>query len=519
MPSEAPRRGRRARHAEHAAPLPLDERPVWRGLPGGRYKPLSDAEVARVHETALTLLDDIGLASAIPEMVDLVGARGGRLTDQGRLLFPRALVEEVIAGLRRDVVLHGQRPGQELDLSDARVHVGSGGASPNIVDLETGRYREATLKDLYDVARLVDALDHIHFYNRSLVARDVADPVSFDVNTAYAIMCGTSKPLGTSFSEPESVRRAFAMFCHAAGGRERFLAKPFCTLLSCHVVPPLRFAEDACRSLAEGVRLGLPVQLVAAGQAGATAPAPLAGSVAMSVAETLAGAVFCYLIDPRAQVILAPKPLVSDLRTGSMSGGSGEQAVLMAASAQMINHYGLPSSVMAGMTDSKIPDAQHGYEKGYTVTLAAHAGANYISQSCGMQASLLGCSFEGYVIDNDMLGAILRTVRGLEVNDETLSIETVREVVSGPGHFLGHPQTIAGMTRDYLYPQVADRASPSDWEDRGASDIRQRAIVRTREILGGHFPDHVPEAADKLIRDIEDIALPRRAMGPALAAE
>ena len=89
-----------------------------------------------------------------------------------------------------------------------------------------------------------------------------------------------------------------------------------------------------------------------------------------------------------------------------------------------------------------ISDTQSGYEKGYTVSLAAHSGANLIYESAGMHASLLGCCLESYVIDNDMLGAINRTVRGVEVNDETLSIDPIREVcLNGPGHYLGHEQT------------------------------------------------------------------------------
>ncbi|MDX1576808.1 MAG: trimethylamine methyltransferase family protein, partial [Kiloniellales bacterium] len=404
VPHKAQRRGRSARHREQAAEPPPGARPVWPGVEGGRYRPLTEREVTRIHETALDLLERIGLASAIPSMVERVVAAGGRLTETGRLLFPRALVEDTVAGARRSFVVHGQRPGLEMELGGTRVHVGSGGASPSIVDLETGAYRDATLRDLYDAARLADRLDNIHFFHRSLVARDVSDTRDFDINTAYAILAGTAKPLGTSFSQPAHVRDVVAMFDEAAGGEGRFRRRPFCTLLSCHVVPPLRFAEEACAALEEGVRLGMPVMLISAGQAGATSPAALAGSVVQAVAEVLAGLVFVRLIDPEVKCVLAPKPLVSDLRTGAMSGGSGEQAVLMAAAAQMANFYGLPSSVMAGMTDAKIADAQHGYEKGHSVALAAHAGTNVISQSCGMEASLLGLSLEGYVIDNDMLG-------------------------------------------------------------------------------------------------------------------
>ena len=506
------RRGRAARHREQAVEPPPDARPVWPGVEGGRYRPLTDRQVARIHETALDLLARVGLASAIPSMVERVVAAGGRLSETGRLLFPRALVEDMVAGARRSFVVHGQRPGLEMELGGTRVHTGSGGASPNIVDLETGAYRDATLRDLYDAARLADSLDNIHFFHRSLVARDVSDTRDFDINTAYAILAGTAKPLGTSFAQPEHVRDVVAMFDQAAGGEGRFRERPFCTLLSCHVVPPLRFAEEACAALEEGVRLGMPVMLISAGQAGATSPAALAGSVVQAVAEVLDGLVFVRLVDPDVKCVLAPKPLVSDLRTGAMSGGSGEQAVLMAAAAQMANFYGLPSSAMAGMTDAKIPDAQHGYEKGHSVALAAQAGANVISQSCGMEASLLGLSLEGYVIDNDMLGAILRSVRGLEVSDETLSFETISEVVAGEGHYLGHAKTIEGMTRDYLYPEVADRASPSDWGDAGATDVRARARVHVRRVLAEHFPDHLGPAVDRRIRERFDILLPRAVM-------
>ena len=446
-------------------------------------------------------------------MVKRVTAAGGRLTDAGRLLFPRALVEDTVARCRKEFVLYGQRPGREIELSGKRVHVGSGGASPSLVDLETGRYRDAGLRDLYDAARLVDSLDNVHFYNRSLVARDV-EPAAFDVNTAYAILAGTEKPIGTSCMGPDSVADVVTLFDMAAGGEGRFRSRPFCMLLSCHVVPPMRFAEDSCAGLEAAVQLGMPVMLISAGQAGATSPAPLAGSVVQAIAEVLAGLVFVALVDPDCKVVLAPKPLVSDLRTGAMSGGSGEQAVLMAAAAQMAGFYGLPTSAIAGITDSKIADAQHGYEKAYAVTLAAQAGATMITQACGMQASLLGCSHEGYVIDNDMLGGILRTVRGVEVTDDALSLESIREVVDGDGHFLGHAQTIESMTRDYLYPEIADRTSPADWEEAGARDIRDRARERAKQILASHFPDHLAPETDARIRERFDIRLPRQAMRP-----
>ena len=346
------------------------------------------------------------------------------------------------------------------------------------------------------------------------MARDCVDAWSLDLNTAYVSLAGTSKHIGMSFFETEHVHRIAELFDMVAGGPGEFRKKPFCTLLCCHVVPPMRFAEEACAVLEAGVRLGFPVQLISGGQAGATSPVTLAGSVVQSVAESLAGMIFCYLIDPDAKAIFAPKALVSDLRTGSMSGGSGEQGVLMAATAQMGRFYGFVTSSMAGMTDAKTPDAQHGYEKCHGLTLAAHAGANIITQGCGLQASLLGAAFESYVIDNDMIGSILRGLRGIEVNEATLAADVIKSVVRGEGHYLGHEQTLARMKSDYLYPQIADRHSPDEWKEAGSLDMRERARIRARKLLGQHFPQYIDREMDQRIRECFDIQLPEALMHP-----
>lgn len=492
------RRGRdRRREERRRAPVAA----VTPGCPGGCYRPLSDSDVTAIHRCVMRLMEEVGFSGAIPPMVERVTQRGGRVCGNGRLHFPASLVEEVLRRSRRSFVAWGQTREHDLDIADGRVHFGSGGASPNIIDLETGRYRSATVRDLHDVARIVDTLDNIHFYDRSLVACDIEDPLAFDINTAYAILAGTAKHVGTSITEARNVEAVVGLFDAIAGGEGQYRQRPFAMLLSCHVVPPLRFAEEALWVLERAIPLGMPVMLVSAGQAGATAPATLAGAVAQAVAEALAGLVYCHLIDPDCVAIIGPKPLVSDLRTGSMCGGSGEQAVAAAAATQMARHYGLPCSVMAGITDSKVPDAQSGYEKACAVTLAAQAGCSMITQSCGMHASLLGAAPESYIIDNDMLGAIMRTVRGIEVNDDTLSVDTVNEVVTGEGHYLGHSQTLGAMTRDYLYPRLADRQSPGAWEEAGALDIRERARQEARRILRDHRTGHFPRALDRRLRE------------------
>jgi len=496
------RRRRRAGEGDTAGP------PDLRGIAGGRYAPLSESALDEIDAAAREILASVGLSDAPPEIAELMAARGARLSEDGRLTIPGKLLDAALAGLARPVTLHGRGQETGLVLSGARVHTGSGGAAPSIVDLETGRYRDSTLKDLHDAARLVDALENVHFFSRSLVARDVPDAATLDINTAYASLAGTTKHVCTSVAEPATVAQIAEMVYTVAGSRAAFVERPFLSLNVNHVAPPLRLVPEACAVLAEAVRHDLPVHVNTFGQLGASSPVTIAGSLAQTMAETLAGMVIAWAVNAEARAIFGPRPMITDLRTGAMSGGGGEQAVLMAGAIQMARHYGLANSCIAGATDAKIADAQSGYEKCLSVTLAAQAGANLITQACGMQASLMGCSLEAYVIDNDMLGAILRALAPVEVDAETLSVAAIGETVRGAGHFLGEAETYRRMQSDFLYPRIADRLSPADWEAEGGRDIRDRARARTREILASHEPAPIPAAADRALRAAFDIRLP-----------
>lgn len=508
------RRGGRKERLQRAE-APEASPPVWPGITAGQFKPLSAQEVALVEDAALDLLETLGLSQAIPSMIEKVSAAGGALTDDGRLLFPKTLVQSAIKEARRGFTLCGQRTELDLTIDGARVHMSTGGAAPGIFDIDTGVYRETTLADLYDAARLVDAMENIHHFSRPVVARDVEDNAAMDLNTAYASLVGTAKHVSMSITEPENVA-AIADLCYAiAGGEAAFRARPFLTVMVCHVVPPMRFAEEACAVLEAVILAGFPVQLISAGQAGATSPATIAGSLTQAIAETLAGLVFARLVDPDVKAIFAPKPLVADLRTGSMSGGGGEQAVLMAAAAQMGRHFDLPTSSIAGITDAKVLDAQYGAEKSLAVALAAHAGSNIVTQAAGIHASLLAVSLEGYVSDNDLLGNILRSIRGVEATPENIAAEVIANVCQGPGHYLGETHTYDRMKSDYYYPDVGDRRSPADWLDADAPSVGDVARERTRALLAEHFPDHLNDATDRALRAAFDIRLSRRRIGRA----
>ncbi len=180
----------------------------------------------------------------------------------------------------------------------------------------------------------------------------------------------------------------------------------------------------------------------------------------------------------------------------------------------MGNYLGLPTGTACGMVDSKLPDFQAGTERASTATAAALAGANIIYESAGMYASLLGTCPESLVLDNDVLGACMRMVKGITVNEETLGLEMIKDVcLNERGHYLGSEETLQVMQTEYLYPDLFNRMSPTDWADAGAPDALDEAFRKTQEILRTHVPMHVSDEIDRKVRAEFPIFLSREQIG------
>lgn len=501
------RRGRKARRAN-----PPPTAAVRAGLEGGRYRPLTRIQEQQVHSTILDVLEKIGMADPIPPVQERALQRGCHINQQGRLCFPRALVEEVIDKTPKDIQFLGRSPEYDLEIGGQRVHTYGGGEAVNMLDVGSDTYRPSTLVDLYDAARLVDRLDNIHAFSRLVVPTEIADQRACDISVAYTNVAGTAKHSALTFNDAANVQPTLDMLHMIAGGEKKWRERPFAHGGGCCVLSPLRFGADNSEVCVESIKFGAPVWVVMAPQAGATAPAALAGAVVQCVAEALASLMMIDFMEPGFPVIVGAWPFVSDLRTGAFTGGSGEEAVVTAAAAQMLNFYGVPSSVGAGMTDAKAPDYQAGYEKALAIALAAQTGCNNVSESSGMLGSLMALSLESMVIDNDLLGAVLRTVRGIEVNEETLSFDVISEVVHGEGHYLRTDQTLGLMRSEYEYPSLADRSTPGEWEAGGSPDIRQRAGERVRSILSEHYPQYIDPTLDARLREIFPILLPAEVM-------
>ncbi|TNJ46800.1 trimethylamine methyltransferase family protein [Phaeobacter sp. B1627] len=494
--------GRAARRAARSAPLTDDLRAIRPGLTGGSLKVLTEPEILRIHHAALEALERIGLADAPASGVARLTAAGCVLGDDGRLRFPRALVEDMLALANRSVTLCSRDGATDLDLSGQRVHYGTAGAAVHLVDVDGRHYRDCTVQDLHDAARICDALDNIHFVQRPMVCRDIADNLEMDLNTIYACTSGTFKHIGTSFTDPAYVAPAMNMLHMIAGSEASWRARPFVSNSNCFVVPPMKFATEACLVMEGCIHAGMPVLLLSAGMAGATAPSTVAGAIVQAVAECLAGVVYVNTLKPGHPTIFGTWPFGLDLRTGAMTGGSGEQALLSAGCAQMHHFYGLPGGAAAGIADSKLPDMQAGWEQMCSNVMAGLSGLNMIYEAAGMHASLLGFCHESLVLGDDLIGQALRCVRGIEVTDETLALDQMAEVcLGGSGHYLGTGQTLNRMQRDYVYPTLGDRTSPKEWVERGKPDLVARATARKEAILAQRAPARFAPDLDLRLRD------------------
>lgn len=486
----------------------LDRKPLGRaekGLAGGQYTPLSPEALKKVHEASLQILESTGVLVEEAEAQDVLRQAGATVDADGVVKIPRSAVEEAVQRAPSKVVLCGREEKHDLTLEEKRVYLGTGGAALLVVDLETGEARPAALRDVALLARLVDALDNIHFYLRPVEPQDVPND-KLDVNKYYAALSNTSKHVMGSCYTITSLDQVVRMGSLVAGGEQQLIDRPFISFITSWMISPLRFATETTKVLAAIVKRGLPVVLSNCPMAGSTSPVTLAGTLAQVNAEQLAGIVFTQSIRPGAPVLYGAVPSVANMATGGYIGGAVEMGLLNAAAAQLAQFYGVPIYNTAGLTDAKITDVQAGAEKAFNVAQVALAGSNFIHHAAGMLESMRAVAYEQYVVDDDILGMAMRAVRGIRVDDEALALEVIDRVGPG-GHFLEDEHTLRHARSEFFFPRAASRRTRERWEEEGCKDARQVARERAQQILREHRPLPLPPDVEKTIRAEFDILL------------
>lgn len=478
---------------------------VW-NLKGGQLKILTQNEIEEIHQRALDVLQEVGCYFEHEEALALFEKHGAMVDHStGIVRLPRNIVEAAVRLCPSSLLLAARDPKRDIHAEGNRVYFGPGTLPIKVRDLETGKIRMGALKDVEDFARLIDALEFIHFFKVMIMASDVNPkiPELYAVNAAFN---NTTKQIS---SNPFSARGA-ADLCRmamaVAGGKEAFKQRPM-IIINMLAVSPLQWSRENLGAILALTRMGCPMIIGSEPQGGTTGPSPLAGQVMLNVAETLAGITLVQLLKPNTPIMWGNVGSISDMRSGLFASGAVELGLLNAAMNQMAKFYKVPTYSTGGMSDSKGSDAQAGVEKSLQALTVALAGGNYIHDAAGMMESCLLISYEQYVIDNEMLGMIARILEGIRVTPETLSFDAIKQV--GPRkNFMGLRHTLNHIKSEHYLPRLFDRTTYETWEGRGARDIREVAREKAREILATHKPEPLPKEVQgelkAIIREAEE---------------
>lgn len=464
-----------------------------RGLPGGQYKPLNDQDIRKIHETVLRVFAEIGVQVNFSEARQMFREAGAEVDEASRVVkVPPGLVEELISRAPSTVRLCGRGENDELDclIGGNAVYMGTGGTALNVQDTGATDSRRSMLADVMNMARLVEALDNIHFYMLNVFPNDLPQE-DIDVNRFGAALNRTRKHVIGGVYTVEGVRNVIRMAEIIAGSSEKLRQRPFVSMVTCNI-SPFKLDESYGQLAMEVAANGIPVVVPAEPLCGATAPITLAGNIVVQTVDTLAGVMLTQLVNPGTPVLFGCISSITDLRDMKYLSGAVEMGLINAAAAQMARFYKLPLYSTAGMSDSKVVDAQAGYESAVTGLMVALAGGNLIHDAAGFLEFCMTASYDKLVMDNEIIGMIMRAVEGIRVDDDSLAFEVLKKAGPG-GHFVSSRHTRRYMRSEQYLPQLSDRENRDQWLEAGGKDARLRATEKARQVLEQPAQSILPE--------------------------
>lgn len=476
---------------------------VRKGLAGGWYRPMTEEGVALMHDKVMRTFEEVGFLVHTDEGLDLFKRAGASVDEERRLVrLPRDGVMELINKAPSEVTLCGREEKHDVHLGGTRVYAGTGGTALNVFRQATSEKTLATLDDLKRIAKLVHYLDNIHVFLLPTYPDDL--PVEqVDVNRFFAGLDNTSKHVMGGLYTMDGLKQVIRMAETVAGSPEKLRERSIVSMIAC-TVSPLKIDREYGDFMITIARSGIPVVCPAEPLCGATSPVTLAGNVLMQTVDSLMGVMLVQLTNPGTPVILGSVATSTDLANFNYLAGSVEMGLINAGGAQMAQSYRLPFYSTGGMTDSKVVDAQSGYESAITVLLNALAGANYIHDAAGLMEFALTVCYEKYVVDNEILGMVMRAVQGIEVNEDTMAFDLIKEVGPG-GDFVTARHTRRFMRGQHYSPGLSDRNSRADWEAGGAKVTWQRAAEKVDEIMAREGYRLPSEIRRRVISEIEGI--------------
>jgi trimethylamine--corrinoid protein Co-methyltransferase len=463
-------------------------------MTSAHYARLGAKECAAIHAASLEILERVGVDVHDEQARDLL-IKGGARADGLRVRLPEHMVTRGLEVAPKGMTLYDRHGQPAIRARGYRTSFGGGSDCLYVLDHRTGQRRRAVLQDVREAATLMDALPEIEFVMSLFLPEDV-DQRIYDRYQMEVMLNHTSKPIIFVSPDLEGCVAAVEMCEIVAGGTEAFERCPFATCYI-NVTSGLVANAEALQKCIYLAGKGLPLLYIPLNAGGVNAPATTAGCMASMNAGTLLGIVLAQLVREGTPVAV-PGWNGGPYNLKTMVGNyvlADEQGV----PTEMGRYYGLPVFGLGGCTDAKVLDQQCGMEVTVSLMSALLHGANIVHDVGFMDSGMQG-SLQLQVIADDTIGWLRAATAGVLVDDETLALDVIDEL--GPtGDYLSHQHTLDHY-RDPFYSALADKGTHSQWLERGASNMEERAARRIDEILVSHKPAPLPPGIREDVRRV-----------------
>jgi trimethylamine--corrinoid protein Co-methyltransferase len=451
----------------------------------------SDDEVAHLHDTALRVLEELGIVILCEEAVTLLAGAGARPADDGTLRIGRDIVEAALASAPRRWRLAARNPDRALDYAPGAMIFMAGGGCPNASDLERGR-RPGTLRDFEETLKLQQAFDVIHAHSPSAEPQDVPIELRHYAMMRAQMLLGDKVPFVYARGRAQ-VAESFEMLQIGLDlSAEEWAGEAWCT-----TVINTNSPRQIDRPMAEGI-----IDFARAGQmsivtpfclAGAMAPVTVAGALVLQHAEALAAIALAQVARPGAPVSYGGFSSNVDMKSGAPAFGTPEHVRMQIGSGQLARHIGLPWRSASG-TASNTTDMQAAQETTSSVWGALMANATLTVHAAGWLEGGLTFGYEKFINDIEVLQTVAELARPVPADADEIGWDALAEVPPG-GHFFATAQTMARYRDAFYPPLVADLSNYGSWAEAGAVPSDRRATALWQAALAEVKPPAVAGAA------------------------
>jgi trimethylamine--corrinoid protein Co-methyltransferase len=452
---------------------------------------LSDEDIKKVNQTALDILEEVGVVFLSEKALKIFADAGANVDfDKKTVKIPGHLVADYLKKAPRHYTLAGRR--RELDAklgSENGTYFYCSGTAPDIVDLETGKRRCSIKNDVANMAKVADYFPIVSLVWPTVSAGDKG--MTAPIHEVEACFNNTEKHVQTeSVMDEISAKYTIEMASIIAGGRDKLRERPIYSLCLC-CIAPLAQDRGGVESALAFAEAGLPVGFMSMPTMGLTAPPYQAADLAIGLAETLSGCVLLQITYPGTPVFITIQPAVIDPRSGDYMYGSPFSQITSAAAVQLAHSNGLPitSQFSFGGNAYKLNSWQVGIENvlGHLLSVMAGADMSFGPSSLIEAVNLL--DMRRILFDRENFQAIDIITNGIEVNDNTLAFDMIREV--GPrGTFLGQRRTAEELPKLWLPSILLEKSKLAEEKYGNPVEIAHEVIDW---ILNNHHPASLDE--------------------------